>query len=195
MTYNKLVEKLSKHFKRAPSAIIERFKFHSWNRKPGESAATFIAELRLLAEFCNFGKTLDVMLHDHNVCGSNELVIRKQLLAQLMLDYSQVIEKVLNLEATARSLQELKGKEDTQSHDVHKTESHQVQAQGGEGISGPMCGNQWHTVAKCQINHNVVCHNCEKNGHMQDKTSDGTKQPIAHASIEPNAIGERRFLA
>jgi hypothetical protein len=37
---------------------MERFKFHNRSRKPGESVATFVAELRSLTEFCNFGTTL-----------------------------------------------------------------------------------------------------------------------------------------
>ena len=35
-------EALSKHFNPTPSEIVERFKFHSRFRKPGESVATFV---------------------------------------------------------------------------------------------------------------------------------------------------------
>ena len=44
-SYAELVGALSKHYKPAPSEIVERFKFHSRNRRPGESVATFVAEL------------------------------------------------------------------------------------------------------------------------------------------------------
>ena len=37
------------HFKPKPSEIVERFKFHSCVRKPGESVATYVAELRSLS--------------------------------------------------------------------------------------------------------------------------------------------------
>ena len=69
-SYAELVEKLSKYFRPAPSEIVERFKFHSRSRLPGESVATFVAEVRSLSEFCNFGDTLDVMFRDRLVCGS-----------------------------------------------------------------------------------------------------------------------------
>ena len=59
--YKDLVATLSKHFKPAPSEIVERFKFHSRSRLPGESVAAFVAELRALAEFCNFGTTPGVI--------------------------------------------------------------------------------------------------------------------------------------
>ena len=39
-TYEELIEKLSRHFHPAPSKIVERFKFHSRSRLPGESPAT-----------------------------------------------------------------------------------------------------------------------------------------------------------
>ena len=73
-SYDELVAVLTKHFKPAPSEI---FKFHSRSRKPGESVATFIAELRSLAEFCNFGDTLEPMLRDRIVCGIDDDVLQK----------------------------------------------------------------------------------------------------------------------
>ena len=68
-TYAALAEALSQHFKPKPSEIVERFKFHSRVRKPGESVATYLAELRSLFEFCNFGEILEVMIRDQVVCG------------------------------------------------------------------------------------------------------------------------------
>ena len=44
--------------------IVERFKFNTRVRQPGESMPVFMAELRKLAEHCNFGDMLSVMLRD-----------------------------------------------------------------------------------------------------------------------------------
>ena len=41
--YSEPVGELSQHFSPAPSEIVERLKFHSRSRKPGESVATFVA--------------------------------------------------------------------------------------------------------------------------------------------------------
>ena len=68
-TLAELVKVLSTHFKPKPSEIMERFKFHSRSRKPGESVATLVAERRSLTEFCNFGTTLEAMIRDRLVCG------------------------------------------------------------------------------------------------------------------------------
>ena len=78
-SYAVLVEALSKHFKPTPSEIVERFKFHSRVRKAVESIATFVAELRSLSEYCNFGPSLEDMLRDRLVCGVNDHAIQKHL--------------------------------------------------------------------------------------------------------------------
>ena len=62
-SYTFLVDTLSEHFNPAPSEIVERFKFHTRFRKPGESVTAFVSELRSLAKSCNFGDTLETMLH------------------------------------------------------------------------------------------------------------------------------------
>lgn len=80
MSYSQLVEALMKHYKPASSEIVERYKFHSRIRKASELIATFVAELRSLAKFCNFGATLKVMLRGRIVCSINVDTIQKRLL-------------------------------------------------------------------------------------------------------------------
>lgn len=41
------------HYAPKPSEIVQRFKFHNRFRRPGESVASFVAELRHLTEHCN----------------------------------------------------------------------------------------------------------------------------------------------
>jgi len=42
-SFAELITTLSNHFQPTPSPIVERFKFHSRSRKPGESVADFVA--------------------------------------------------------------------------------------------------------------------------------------------------------
>ena len=49
--------------------VLDSLWFHSCSRQPSETIATFISELRSIAEFCNFGQTLGDMLRDRLVCG------------------------------------------------------------------------------------------------------------------------------
>ena len=45
-SFKESVEVMTKHFCPPPSEIVQRFKFNTRLRKPGESVATYIAELR-----------------------------------------------------------------------------------------------------------------------------------------------------
>lgn len=92
--YKDLVKALADHFNPTPSEIVERFKFNSRWRKPGESVSTFLAELHAIAAYCNFGDTLEVMLRDRIVCGINDSAIQKRLLAETKLTFKQAIEIV-----------------------------------------------------------------------------------------------------
>ena len=112
-TYANLIDSLSQHYKPKPSEIVEQFKFRSRVRKPGESVATFVGELRALSEFCNFGDTLEVMIRDRLVCGINDGAIQKRLLAEPNLTYEKAVEVAQTAEAAAQSMRELRVKSET----------------------------------------------------------------------------------
>ena len=52
-TFDDLCALLRNHFAQALSEIVQRYRFHSRNRQPGESIS-FMAELRKLSEHCNW---------------------------------------------------------------------------------------------------------------------------------------------
>ena len=62
---------------------MQHFKFTTRVRKPGELVATYITELRALSQYCNFGETVELMLQDRIVCGINDVLTQKRLLANL----------------------------------------------------------------------------------------------------------------
>ena len=108
-SYQDLVKVLTQHFKPVPSETVQRYKFHSQCQKPGESVATFIAELRLLAEFCNFGASLEAMLRDRVVCGINDSAIQRCLLAEVPLTLDKALKLAQGMETAAQSVRELQG--------------------------------------------------------------------------------------
>ncbi len=59
MTYQEVTEVLTAHFKPTPSEIVQWFRFHTRFCKPGETVAVFVSELRSLAEYCNYGASLE----------------------------------------------------------------------------------------------------------------------------------------
>ena len=78
VSFKNLVSVMTSHFSPPPSEIVQRFRFNSRVRKQGETVAAYIAELRALSKYCNYGDTLDSMLRDRLVCGqrcSNSKVV------------------------------------------------------------------------------------------------------------------------
>ena len=81
-TFVQLVTTLTNHYSPKPSEIVQRFRFHSRQRESGETVAAYVAELRAIAEFCNFKDTLEDMLRDRLVCGVNDATMQKKLLSE-----------------------------------------------------------------------------------------------------------------
>ena len=71
-SFGELVKLVRAHHNPKPSATVQRFKFNSRCRRQEESVAAFVAELRQLTEYCDFGASLDDMLCDCLVCGIND---------------------------------------------------------------------------------------------------------------------------
>ena len=84
---NKSFKELVEHFCPPPSEIVQRFKFNTHVRKPGESVANYIGELQALSQLCNLGDTLELMLRIRIVCGINDSHIQKHLLIEKELTY------------------------------------------------------------------------------------------------------------
>ena len=61
MAYAELTKKVREHFSPKPSPIIQRFKFNTCVRCPDETIAMYVARLRELTQFCEFGDTIEVI--------------------------------------------------------------------------------------------------------------------------------------
>ena len=95
--YKDLGELVQSHYNPRPSQIVQRFKFNSRTQQPGESIASYIAELLRLSEHCGYGQALDKMLRDCLVCGLaysylNELAKRQWKNWRLWIGFFQHIE-------------------------------------------------------------------------------------------------------
>ena len=63
-TFDELIEIVARHYKPKPGKIVSRYKFYTHGRKEGQSVSEFVADLRRLAEHCEFGATLDDIVTD-----------------------------------------------------------------------------------------------------------------------------------
>ena len=102
-----LVQLVGDHYNPAPLMIVERFRFNTCIRQPGESVATFIAELRHLTRYCNFGDLLKDMLRDRLVCGIDNGPMQRRLLAETNLTLDKAVEIALAMESADRNARDL----------------------------------------------------------------------------------------
>ena len=98
---------LTTHLNPQPSEIVQRWKFNSRNRKPEESIIEYVADLRKLAQDCNYGDTLTVMLRDRLVCGVNDDKIQRSLLLEEILTFDTALRKAQAIEAAIKNMKDL----------------------------------------------------------------------------------------
>ena len=108
-TFQGLVDLAGKYFSPRPSPIVKRFEFNSRRQKEGESIATYVAELRKIAEHCDFGAVLSDMLRDRLVCGTVHKGIQRRLLVETALTFDKALEISLGAEAADKNSLRLTG--------------------------------------------------------------------------------------
>ena len=181
-TYGELVKKLTEHYSPTPSEVMQRFRFNSRSRRTEESVAAYMADLRRLAEHCNYGDTLDKMLRDRLVWGINDAGIQRKLLQENdPLTLARALTIATGAETADKNLKEMKAP----AQELDSTSSSQASvkvkvepvqkihakrrlspskgAQGG--VTCHRCGNPGHVATTCRFK-DKVCHKCKKRGHL-----------------------------
>ena len=215
-TYAELVAKQTEHYSPTPSEVIQHFRFNSRSRKAGESIAAYVAELRHLAEFCNYGDTLDKMLRDRLVHGINNEGIQRKLLQETSpLTFARALTVAQGAETAVKNLKEMQASKlelssnsssstgvTVKSEPVHKVSGKKASSnEGGARLTCHRCGKPGHLVPVCRFRESV-CHKCKKKGHLTkvcrsksqtQPTSHGTKpkrstsQPVRQVDEESDA--------
>ena len=96
-----LIEKMTKCFQPAPSEIVQRIQFNTRVRQPHESVATYIAQLKQIAEHCNYrdAARINEMVRDRLVCRITNEKWQQRLLAEDPMTYEKAHKLLLSLEA------------------------------------------------------------------------------------------------
>ena len=161
-----IIDKVNAHYNPRPSAIVQRFKFNSRSQQPGESLATYVAELRKLSEFCEYGDQLDQMLRDRLVCGIADTRCQQRLLAEVELTFDKAFKLAQAMEVAERDSKQLKPSEAASSLPIQKVEN---QFHSGKKVSKGKpcyrCGGM-HDSRQCRFQH-VNCNSCGKKGHIK----------------------------
>ena len=130
----------------------------------------FIAELRLLSEFCEFGDMLDDMIRDRLVCGKNDNRIQQRLLVEPQLTLAKATKLAQAAELAKQEAAEI-------NKNSHAT-PHSGIEMGGAVASDPVnrltkssdrecyrCKGR-HTPSSCPFK-DATCHGCGKIGHIK----------------------------
>ncbi|XP_061131472.1 uncharacterized protein LOC133171215 [Syngnathus typhle] len=106
-TFDEIMQIMKSHLNPAPLVIAERFRFHKRNQSRTETVSEYIAELRKLAEHCQFRDGLSDALRDRFVCGLHNESIQKRLLTEDKLTLQRAVEIAVSAETAARDATEL----------------------------------------------------------------------------------------
>lgn len=103
VTLDELKNTLKEHLSPAPLEIAEVYRFHCRRQQPGESMRDFYAQLRALAEHCNFGDFRDKAIRNQLVCGMLCETTRRRLLCEKDLTLVSCINIATAAEASAKA--------------------------------------------------------------------------------------------
>ncbi|XP_028304146.1 uncharacterized protein K02A2.6-like [Gouania willdenowi] len=174
LSFRELVTLVQEHHNPKPSVIVQRFKFHTHSRRAGVSVAAFVAELRQLSEFCEFGPVLDDMLRDRLVCGINDDGMQRRLLGEATLSFKKALDIAQAMETAANNSKDIQtANASAQQSAVHRL-SNDNKGKPFKSVECYRCGGA-HLANDCGFK-DAVCHNCKKKGHIAKKCR-GPKKP------------------
>ena len=167
-SYADIVKLLKEHYNPNQGVAVKRYKFNTRARLPGESVATYVAELRHLAIDCEFSDALNDMRRDRLVCGVNDPRIQHRLLSEAALDFDKTLATAQAMEMADRDAENFKDAGRAESTTtavagaVHKAGQAPLSASDCKNCY--RCGGQ-HRASEC-CHKETVCHHCGKNGHI-----------------------------
>lgn len=123
----------------------------------------FVAELRRLTEYCDFGASLDDMLRDRLVCGINDERIQRRLLGEPTLTFARALELSQAQESASRYARDLQQKSPAESVHVIRSGKEAESSESEAGLCYRCKGR--HAASDCCFKR-AECNNCGKKGHI-----------------------------
>ena len=187
-SFTEIVEAPTKHFYPPPLEIVQRFKFNTHVRKPGEFVAIYIAKIQALSQYCNFGDTLEPMLRDRIVCGINDVQTQKRLLVVKDLTFVKAKEIVELAVQGARGIQ----------LSSSSTVNNVVEKKTTSCTKCFRCGRTNHSAPQCRYK-DAVCKRCNKTGHLaevcQSRKTNTSPSLLTKKRLPTNVVTEQSSLS
>ena len=150
---------------------VQRYKFNTRIQQLQEDVSTFVAKLRELTEFCEFGDRLDDHVRDRLVCGVRDDCTKRRLFTESNLTFQKAWEIARSMETAGRNVAAVQ-KELVKEDETHQELAHQLKKSGqGSGRSSlarrnlhcQRCGGTNHTPSNCRFK-NTECFVCKTRG-------------------------------
>ena len=152
---------------------MQRFKFNCRARAKEESIPAYVAALRQLSEFCEYGNTLQHMLRDRLVCGVNDEKMQRRLLSEPNLTYEKGLQLALAMEIAERNMRQLSSTRETPvMYHSHNNSAGRARESRFRNPSSPStrachrCGATDHLAPECRFI-KAECRSCKKIGHLE----------------------------
>ena len=172
-SFSDSVSQMKAHREPRSSIIVQRYQFNSRQRSPSEYIAEYVAALRKLAKFCNYGESLNEMLCDRFVCGIAHPAVQKRLLTELDLTFTKAVTVAQAVELAEKGAQQIQSSVDKEVHKFSITNAKPPGAVKNKNDSFSdkstsihcyRCGGK-HNQQTCRFK-SETCHFCNKRGHI-----------------------------
>ncbi len=190
--YGTLKSNMVTHFQSSRNFMTERFKFCRRLQHAGESHSDFLAQLRKMAKYCEFGNTLQERLRDQFVVGLQSEQTQKRLFAEpkAQLTFDRPVELAKSMETAESTTKEVKC---ANSNNVQKLKSKPKSAkpftpkpepklppkgQHSGSVVCYRCGSPDHKADACWAK-KTTCNYCQITGHLEKVCRKKQKQRFA----------------
>ena len=150
--FDEIVTLMTNYLKPKPLIIAERYNFHKRNQKEGETVSQYLAELKRLAERCQFGEFLEQALRDRLVCGLRSEAVQRRLLAEDDLSLKKAHELAYSIETASKQASEMRTPCNEEAKYLKPSPCRR-------------CGKVGHLPDQCYFK-DQLCKNCKKKGHI-----------------------------
>ncbi|KRZ15909.1 Uncharacterized protein T11_2133 [Trichinella zimbabwensis] len=197
-TFDEVMMLLRNHFMPRLSEVYQRFLYQRRLQQPGEGVAAYVAELRHLAQHCNFGETLESRLRDQLVCGLRDRDLQKQLLTDGELTFAKAFERALSAEAATSQVSDIPATNPAATTEEQlvtqkKSDRNSSMRNVGRQQESPQpqslkpcyrCGGA-HAQNICRFK-NVSCNFCKRLGHIERVCRAKSQTTVKKGAAKPN---------